>query len=68
MTKISKRIESLKQTIDSACVRVDRDPAQVKLVVVTKSTTIDAIKEVIDLGLTDLGENRVQKLKKVSSQ
>ena len=68
MTKISKRIESLKQTIDSVCARADRDPAQVKLVVVTKSATFDAIKEVINLGLTDLGENRVQQLKKVSSQ
>jgi pyridoxal phosphate enzyme (YggS family) len=65
MPKISERIKRVKDIIHSACARAGREPDEVKLVVVTKSATIDAIKEVIDLGLTDLGENRVQQLKKV---
>ncbi|MHC4088023.1 MAG: YggS family pyridoxal phosphate-dependent enzyme [Planctomycetota bacterium] len=68
MTKISERIESVKDAISSACARVGRDVSEVKLVVVTKSATIEAIQEVIRLGFTDLGENRVQQLKKVSAQ
>jgi pyridoxal phosphate enzyme (YggS family) len=40
----------------------------VTFVVVTKSATIEAVKEVIRLGFTALGENRVQQLKKVSAQ
>ncbi len=68
MTKISERIERVKDTISSACARVDRDVSEVKLVVVTKSATIEAIKEVIHLGFANLGENRVQQLKKVSTQ
>ncbi len=68
MTKISERIKRVKDTIDSACTRLGRDPAKVKLVVVTKSACLEAIKEVIHLGFTDLGENRVQQLKKVSAQ
>lgn len=68
MTKISERIESVTDTISSACFRVGRDVSEVKLVVVTKSATIEAIKEVIRLGFTELGENRVQQLKKVSAQ
>ena len=68
MVKISERIERIKDTINSTCVRVGRDPREVKLVVVTKSATIEAVKEVIHLGCTDLGENRVQQLKKVSAQ
>jgi pyridoxal phosphate enzyme (YggS family) len=68
MTTIAERIKHLKDTINSACARVGRNPGEIKLVVVTKSTTIDAIKEVIRLGLTDLGENRVQQLKKVSAE
>ncbi len=68
MTKISEKIKHLKDTINSACARIGRDPADIKLVVVTKSATLEAVKEVIRLGLTDFGENHVQQLKKVSAQ
>ena len=68
MTKISERIRCVKDTISSACACVGRDVSEVKLVVVTKSATVDAIKEVIRLGFVNLGENRVQQLKKVSVQ
>jgi pyridoxal phosphate enzyme (YggS family) len=68
MVKIAERIERVKETIASACARAGRDPAEVKLVVVTKSATMPAIEEVIRLGCRDLGENRVQQLKKVSGQ
>ena len=68
MTKISERIERLKEAINTACSRAGRAPGEVKLVVVTKSTTIDAIKEVIRLGFTELAENRVQQLKRVSAE
>ena len=68
MPKISERIKRVKDNVLSACARAGREPDEVRLVVVTKSATIDAVKEVIDLGFTDLGENRVQQLKKVSAQ
>jgi pyridoxal phosphate enzyme (YggS family) len=68
MTKISERIKRVKDTINSTCARCGRDLGEVKLVVVTKSADIEAIQEVIRLGFTELGENRVQQLKKVSAQ
>jgi pyridoxal phosphate enzyme (YggS family) len=68
MANISERIKRVKDTVNSICTRVGRDPSEVKLVVVTKSADIEAIKEVIRLGFTNLGENRVQQLKKVSAQ
>ncbi len=68
MTKISERIECIKDTINSTCARVGRNTADVKLVVVTKSATVESIKEVMRLGFTELGENRVQQLKRVSTQ
>ena len=68
MIKISERIKRIKDTISSICARLGRDPGEVKLVVVTKSADIEAVKEVIYLGFTELGENRVQQLKKVSAQ
>ena len=68
MAKISERIKSVKDTVNSACARAGRDPGEITLVVVTKSATIEAIEKVIKLGFADLGENRVQQLKKVSAQ
>ena len=68
MVKISERIKRIKDTIGSICTRLNREPNEVKLVVVTKSADIESIKEVIRLGFADLGENRVQQLKKVSAQ
>jgi pyridoxal phosphate enzyme (YggS family) len=68
MVKIAERIKRVKETIASACARADRDPAEVTLVVVTKSATFDMVKEVIRLGQIELGENRVQQLKKIYVQ
>jgi len=68
MIKISEKTKRVKNNINSACARVGRDPGEVKLVVVTKSAAIEAVNEVIRLGFTDLGENRVQQLKKVSTE
>ncbi len=68
MSRISERIKCLQETINTTCTRVGRDASEIKLVVVTKSATFDAIKDVIQLGFSDLGENRVQQLKKISGQ
>ncbi len=68
MAKIKEKIERLRDTIATVCGRAQRDPAEVKLVIVTKSADIDAVKEVLHLGYVDLGENRAQQLKKVAGQ
>jgi pyridoxal phosphate enzyme (YggS family) len=66
MTNVAARIQQVNEKIAAVCARAGRQPDEVKLIVVTKSATPDQIKEVIDLGYRDLGENRVQQLKKVS--
>jgi pyridoxal phosphate enzyme (YggS family) len=68
MKKISERIKRIKENIGAACARARRDVDELKLVIVTKSATFEKVKEVIRLGFTDLGENRVQQLRKVSAQ
>jgi len=68
MAKISERIKQVQDNINSICSRFGRDSNEVKLVVVTKSADFEDIKKVIRLGCIELGENRVQQLKKVSSQ
>jgi pyridoxal phosphate enzyme (YggS family) len=68
MPKISEKLKRINDTISAACARTGRESDEVRLVVVTKSATIEAVKEVLQLGVTDLGENRVQQLKKVAAQ
>ncbi len=68
MDRIAERIEQVNGSIKAACERVGRDTADVKLVIVTKSADVEAVKHVISLGHTCLGENRVQQLKKVAAQ
>jgi PLP dependent protein len=65
MIKIAERVKCLRENISSVCARVGRDPAEIKLVVVTKSASQEAIEEVVRLGFSEFGENRVQQLKKV---
>jgi len=68
LSKIPERLQTVRENINRACDRAGRDPSEVKLVVVTKSADLDAVKEVIRLGCSDLGENRVQQLRKVSAE
>lgn len=54
--------EDVRRRIAAACGRAGRDPETVRLVAVTKYATVDAIRELVDLGHRDLGENRPQQL------
>jgi pyridoxal phosphate enzyme (YggS family) len=68
MTKITERIKRVEGIIAETCARVGREPEDIRLVVVTKSAEFEQILEVIRLGYSHLGENRVQQLKKVAGQ
>lgn len=68
MLKLADRVARVEQTIAAACARSGRERSDVRLVVVTKSAEFEPIKEVLRLGYTHFGENRVQQLKKVAAQ
>jgi len=55
-----EKLRIVRERIAQACGRAGRDPATVGLVVVTKTVGVDVIRELISLGVEDLGENRVQ--------
>lgn len=59
---IGKNIQSVRKRIAAAAERSGRDPEEITLVAVTKNHTVPEIQQVIDNGLTNLGENRVQEL------
>lgn len=68
MSMIADRLKQVQDNIARACARAKRSENSVKMIVVTKTAPIEAIQEVIDLGFTDLGENRVQQLKQVADE
>ncbi len=68
MATIAENLDAVHHTIESACTRAGRDPDKLTMVVVTKSADFDAVRQVLALGYDQLGENRVQQLKKVAAQ
>ncbi len=60
---IAENIRTVMDRIAFAAKRAARDPASVRLVVVTKTIDSERIKEAVDAGATILGENRVQEAK-----
>ncbi|MBO5008896.1 MAG: YggS family pyridoxal phosphate-dependent enzyme [Clostridia bacterium] len=59
---IESNLAQIKQNISAACSRAGRDPSEVTILAVTKTIDADRINHAVSLGLTDLGENRVQEL------
>ncbi len=60
---LAANLEQVQQRINAACDRAGRDPAEVTLLAVTKSHSPDTVRAVAELGLTLLGESRVQEAK-----
>lgn len=59
---IAKNLEILRNRIEQICTKVDRDTKSIKLVAVSKNFGIDEIKEAIQAGQIEFGENKVQEL------
>jgi pyridoxal phosphate enzyme (YggS family) len=52
------KLEQIKQQINEACHKVNRDTNDVKLIAVTKYVSVARASEALDAGIKDLGENR----------
>jgi pyridoxal phosphate enzyme (YggS family) len=46
--------------IHAAAARCGRDPASIRLIAVTKTVPVERIREAVQCGIRDLGENRLQ--------
>ncbi|HID39350.1 MAG TPA: YggS family pyridoxal phosphate-dependent enzyme [Calditrichaeota bacterium] len=58
--EIKESFSQIFERISDACKRVGRDPAEVRLVAVSKTITPDIIMEAYGVGQRDFGENRAQ--------
>ncbi|MEN3189354.1 MAG: YggS family pyridoxal phosphate-dependent enzyme [Atribacterota bacterium] len=61
---VKDNLEIINKRIKETALKVNRNPDEIKLVAVTKTATIDQIKEAIDAGVKIIGENKVQEAKK----
>jgi hypothetical protein len=66
--RIQRNLDLICKNIEIACARSRRHPEEVSLVAITKSVDMDTIRNLLDVGLTDLGESRVQQLAKRSQE
>jgi pyridoxal phosphate enzyme (YggS family) len=58
--EIAQNLQEVKERIQSAAKSVNRDPAEIQLIVVTKTFPISDIEILRDLGESNFGENRDQ--------
>lgn len=63
MENIKSNLAHIHDRINSACLKSDRDPAEVKLLLATKTVSAARIKEALAAGEFLIGENKVQELK-----
>lgn len=59
---IQDNLKTLKQNIKQACEKVNRDPADITIIGVTKYVTVDRTKELLETEVLDIGENRTEEL------
>src|SRR3989338_3614813 len=57
---IKDNLQKVRGRIAAVCLRVGRRPDSVTIVCVSKGRGIEQIKEAIEAGITDIGENKVQ--------
>jgi len=57
---IRDNIGKIRERVRVACVKANRDPAEVTIVAISKGRTVEQVKEAVEAGITDIGENRVQ--------
>ncbi len=60
MLDLADAIVRVRERIASAALRAGRDPAKVRLIAVTKTLPVEVMVKAHQLGLCDLGENRVE--------
>lgn len=58
MMKVAVKLEAIKQQINEACQKANRNPEEVRLIAVTKYVSVERAMEALEAGVTNLGENR----------
>ena len=59
---IAENLQTLRNKIAEICSKVNRDPKDIKLIAVSKNFSVDEIKQAIQSGQMEFGENKAQEL------
>lgn len=59
---VKENLEEVEQRIAKACKRADRNPKEITLIAVSKTKPVELIREALDYGIMNFGENKVQEL------
>nr|WP_162990626.1 YggS family pyridoxal phosphate-dependent enzyme [Maliibacterium massiliense] len=62
MEQLQDRIEAVRARIAQAAARAGRDPQEITLIAAIKTQDCATVQRALALGITDVGENRVQEL------
>ena len=67
-SELAERLDEVREKIATACAKAGRETSEVTLIAVTKTAAPEQIREVLQLGVGDLGESRVQVLTQRAAQ
>src|SRR5690625_6702922 len=59
-SSVTQRLDVLQKRVESACRNAGRDPAEVTLLLATKTIPADRLPEAVRAGQMRFGENRIQ--------
>ena len=60
---IADNAQQVRERVRKACERIGRDPQGVRLIAVSKTFDVARVREVLEAGISDIGENFVQELR-----
>ncbi len=63
MHSILQQIQNIQNRIHKCCEKIGRNPAEVRLLLATKTVTAERILTAFESGVTLIGENKIQELK-----
>ena len=65
---LAEKLQEVRERIANAAAKAKREPAEITLVAVTKTAAPEQIREILQLGVIDVGESRVQVLTQRAAQ
>jgi pyridoxal phosphate enzyme (YggS family) len=65
---LAEKLDEVKDRIAAAATKAKREPSEVTLIAVTKYAAPEQVREILQLGVSDLGESKVQQLTQRAAQ
>lgn len=65
---LAEKLDEVRDRIANACAQSGRDPREVTLIAVTKTAAPEQIREILQLGVGDLGESRAMAMSQRAAQ